>query len=157
MFQTARHRPIVWIAFCLVLLACGSDGEKRGMADENRSAAAREDSFSLDLTNRSVTMPIGPELGDAASARFVEVDIAEVLNPKKLRLTFEVHYQPKTGQKLELGSFALFPPDNPGKFIVATRGRLRSGGAIVLSMLVLDEVAPEDRVRVEVRQISFRQ
>lgn len=144
-------RPIVWIAFCLVLLACGSNGENRGMAD-----TAREGSFSLDLSNRSVTMPVGPELGDAASARFVEVDIAEVVNPKRLRLTFEVHYQPEQGEKLRLGSFALFPPDNPGKFIVATQGRLRSGGAIVLSMLVLDEVAPEDRVRVEVRQISFR-
>ena len=126
------------------------------MADEKISAAGREGSFTLDLTNRSVTIPIGPELGDTASAKFVEIDIAAVLNPKRIRLTFEVHHQRENGEKLLLGSFALFPPDNPGKFIVATRGRLRSGGAIVLSMLVLDEVGPEDRVRVEVRQINFR-
>ena len=88
----------------------------------------------------------------------VEIDIADVVNPKRIRLTFEVHYQRESGngEKLLLGSFALYPPDNPGKFIVATGGRLRSGGAIVLSMRVLDEVGPEDRVRVTVRQISFR-
>ena len=126
------------------------------MADEKSSPAEQEGSFSLDLTNRSVTRPIGPELADPALAKFVEIDIADVLNPKKIRLTFEVHYQRENGEKLLLGNFALFPPDNPGKFIVATRGRLRSGGAIVLSMLVLDEVGPQDRVRVKVRQISFR-
>jgi hypothetical protein len=126
------------------------------MPEETSAAAPREESFSLDLANRSVTKPIGSGLADAASAKFVEVDISEVVNPKRLRLTFEVHYQPENGEQLQLGSFGLFPPDNPGRFIVATRGRLRSGGAIVLSMKVLDEVGPQDRVRVTVRGISLR-
>jgi hypothetical protein len=139
-----------------MVLACRSDGGERRMADETSSAAEREESFNLDLANRSVTKPIGAELADVAPARFVEIDIADVVNPKRIRLTFEVHYQPGNGEKLLLGSFALYPPDNPGKFIVATGGRLRSGGAIVLSMQVLDEVVPEDRVRVTVRRISFR-
>jgi hypothetical protein len=129
-------------------LACRSDGGERKMAEE---------SFSLDLANRSVTKPIGPELADAASARFVEVDISEVENPKKIRLTFEVHYQSGSGERVQLGTFALFPPDNPGRFLVATKGRLRSGGAIVLSMVPLDEVGPRDRVQVKVRRISVRQ
>ena len=127
------------------------------MADERSSAAVSEDSFSLDLANRSVAKPIGPGLADPASARFVEVDIAEVSNPKRIRLTFEVHYQDGNGERLLLGSFALYPPDNPGTFIVATRGRLRSGGSILLSMKVLDEVDTEDRVKVTVRRISLRQ
>jgi hypothetical protein len=126
------------------------------MADEKSSAAEPGESFSLDLANRSVTKPIGPELADPASVKFVEIDIADVLNPKRIRLTFEVHYRRENGEKLLLGSFALFPPDNPGKFIIATQGRLRNGGAIVLSMRVLDEVGTEDKVRVTVRQISFR-
>ena len=127
------------------------------MAEETSAAVKPEESFSLDLSNRSAARPIGPGLADPASARFVEVDISDVVNPKRIRLTFEVEYQPGNGEKLPLGSFALFPPDNPGKFIVATRGRLRSGGAVVLSMRVLDEVGPQDRVRVTVRRISFRQ
>lgn len=127
------------------------------MPEEASATVPREDSFSLDLANRSATKPIGPELADAASAKFVEIDVSEVVNPKKIRLTFEVHYQGGNGEKLQLGSFALYPPDDPGTFIVATGGRLRSGGAIVLSMNVLDEVGPRDRVRVTVRRISFRQ
>lgn len=127
------------------------------MAEETSAAAPREESFSLDLANRSVTKPIGPELADPASAKLVEIDVSEVENPKKIRLTFEVHYQSGNGEKLQLGSFALYPPDNPGTFLVATRGRLRSGGAIVLSMKVLDEVGPQDRAQVTVRSISLRQ
>lgn len=127
------------------------------MAEETSAAAPREESFSMDLANRSVTKPIGPGLADPASARFVEVDISEVVNPKKIRLTFEVHYQPVRGERVQLGTFALFPPDNPGRFIVATGGRLRSGGAILLSMVPLDEVGPQDRAQVTVRSISFRQ
>lgn len=127
------------------------------MAEETSATVAREDSFSLDLANRSVTKPIGPELAEPASAKFVEIEVSEVVNPKRIRLTFEVHYQPGNGEALQLGSFALYPPDDPGTFIVATGGRLRSGGAIVLSMNVLDEVGPQDRVRVTVRRISLRQ
>lgn len=127
------------------------------MAEETSSTVPREDSFSLDLANRSVTKPIEPGLADPASAKFVEIDVSDVVNPKRIRLTFEVHYQSGNGEKLQLGSFALYPPDDPGTFIVATRGRLRSGGAIVLSMKVLDEVGPQDRVRVTVRRISLRQ
>jgi len=109
----------------------------------------------LDLTTRSVTKPVERALFDPASAKFAEVDIAEVRNPKKIRVTFEVHFQPENGERILLGSFALFPPDNPGRFIVPTRGRVRGGGELVLSMKVLDEVGAGDEVEVNVRRISF--
>ena len=152
-----RRGSAIWFAFCLMALACRSDGGERRMTEETSAAAPHEESFSLDLANRSVTKPIGRELADPASAKFVEIDVSEVVNPKRIRLTFEVHYQPGNGERSLLGTFALFPPDNPGRFLVATGGRLRSGGAIVLSMVPLDEVGQQDRVRVTVRSISFRQ
>lgn len=133
-----------------MLLACQSDGGAREMAEQ-------EGPFQLDLENRSVTMPLGPGFTDPASARFVEVEIAEVQNPKKIRLTFEVHHQSDGGDPVLLGTFSLYPPDNPGRFIVPARGRLRSGDDIVLSMLVLDKSGPEDTVRITVRRISLRQ
>lgn len=126
------------------------------MAGETASAAEQEGPFRLDLENRSVTMPLGPGLADPASARFVEIEISEVQNPKKIRLTFEVHHQRDDRDQVLLGTFSLYPPDNPGKFIVGTRGRLRSGGTIVLSMVVLDKAGPEDTVQVTVKQISLR-
>lgn len=126
------------------------------MAGEKASAAEQEAPFTLDLSNRSVTKPIDPGFADPASARFVEIDIDDVENPKKIRLSFEVHHQRGDGSQELLGTFSLYPPENPGKFIVGTRGSLRSGGAIVLSMLVLDKTGPEDKVRVAVRRISLR-
>lgn len=129
------------------------------MADESSAGAERGGSFRLNLTNRSVTRPIGSAFGDPDSAKFVEIDVAEVSNPKKIRLAFEVLYGAGKEGKVEkrlLGTFGLYPPDRPGKFLVATRGGLRRGGAIVLSMQVLDEVKPEDRVEVTVSRISLR-
>lgn len=126
------------------------------MTEATRSGTEPDRSFTLDLANRSALRPIGPELADPAAAKLVEVEIASVLNPKKIRLAFEVRYRPGEGEEQQLGSFALFPPDRPGKFLVATQGRLRSGGSLVLSMQVLDEVGPKDEVRVTVKRIALR-
>ena len=52
---------------------------------------------------------------------------------------------------------ALYPPDNPGTFLVATRGSIRPDGAIVVSMVVLDETEPSDQVQVTLKRIVFRE
>lgn len=120
------------------------------------AAPAEEGPYLLDLATRSITRPAGRDLAAPASIRFVQVDINEVVNPKRLRLTFEVHDRHESGESVLLGTFALFPPDHPGTFLVSTKGLLRAGDAIVLSMQVLDEPTPQDVVRVQVERISFR-
>src|SRR5688500_9824639 len=58
----------------------------------------------LDLNSPSITQSITPE--DAAQGRrFVRVEVVEVVNPNKYPLTFQVHYQSKTNEKVYLGSF----------------------------------------------------
>jgi hypothetical protein len=108
------------------------------------------------LSNRTLLQRIRPELDQPARRKFVEIEVTDVVNPKRIRITFEVHYRPDEGDKALLGSFALFPPDHPGNFLVATGGKVRNEGAIVLSMVVLDETGPDDQVRVTVKRISFR-
>ncbi|MGH9929109.1 MAG: hypothetical protein ACREA9_07770, partial [Pyrinomonadaceae bacterium] len=61
----------------------------------------------------------------------------------------------KTHEKLYLGSFGLYPSDNPGKFIVATQGKLKNEGAIVLTLVVPEKVDARDPVRVGVKKIKF--
>jgi hypothetical protein len=85
----------------------------------------------------------------------VQVEVVEVLNPKKYALTFEVHYQPKSNTKIYLGSFSLYPADNPGKFIVPTQGKVKNEGAIVLSMVMADKVNVGDPLKVGVKKIKF--
>ncbi len=114
-------------------------------------------SLVLNLETRTVTQAVGSGLARAALQKFVQIEITEVHNPKKLRVTFEVHYRLDNGEETLLGTFALFPPDNPGDFIVATRGELRNQGEIVVSMQVLDETDPEDELQVTMKPISFRE
>ncbi len=127
------------------------------MSDEQSNVPENKGPFSLDLERRSSSQAIGPEVHDPQAKKFVEIEIVEVFNPGRIRIAFEVHYQGGNGEKALLGTFGLFPPDRRGRFIVATRGRLRSGGVIVLSMQVLDKVGPADEVRVRVGPIGFRE
>jgi hypothetical protein len=155
MRSAKTHRHAVRIACCLVLLACRSDGHEVAMADEQDLMVEPEPTLRLDLSHRSLVQTVEPAAA-AEEQKLVEIEIPEVVNPKRIRLTFEVHYQPEDGDRVLLGTFALFPPDNPGKFLVATRGEVRAGGSLELSMQVLDEVGPEDVVRVDVRPMSLR-
>ena len=152
-----RARLTLWLAFCLALLACRSDSGEAGMTHDESVRSESRGSLILDLETQTVTQAVGAELARSALQKFVQIEITEVHNPKKLRVIFEVHYRLENGEETLLGSFSLFPPDNPGDFIVATRGELRNEGEIVVSMQVLDEVEPEDELRVTMEQISFRE
>lgn len=133
------------------MLACAPKAGEGGCTGGDRGGPYR-----LDLANKTVTQAIGPELGDAAAQKFVQVEVAAVVNPKRIPIAFEVHFRPEKGGRVMLGTFALFPPDNPGRFIVPTSGRLRSKGSIVLSMNTLQETGAADEVRVDVKRICFR-
>jgi hypothetical protein len=137
--------PELAIGACLLLLT--------GLARGPETDAMH----TLDLQHRTIRQRIGPELDRPTQQKFVEIQIAAIVNPRRIRITFDVAFQPDEGEKVPLGSFAPFPPDNPGRFIVATGGKLRNEGAIVLSMAVLDETGPDDALSVTVKRISFRE
>ena len=151
-----RSRPLIGMVCCLMLLACGSEPGGTTPAGARSEEAGQSGPLRLDLANRTLVYPIGPGLAEPEKLKFVQVEIGEIINPRLVRLTFELRYRPETGEDVFLGSFSPFPPDNPGTFIVATRGSLRPGGAIVLSMVPLDEVGPDDEVQVDLK-VSFRE
>jgi len=126
------------------------------MAEEETGEAKTTDSFRLDLGKRSMTQNIERDLRSAREAKFVEIVIAEVENPRMIRITFELHYLTGNGERQLLGNFGLFPPDNTGRFIVPAPDEPRAAGALELEMVVLDEVGPDDEVSVEVERMSFR-
>ncbi len=112
--------------------------------------------YRMDLANKIAVHPVGTKLIGPERQKFVQIEISDVVNPATVPIGFDVHYRPGNGEKVLLGMIALFPPDKPGTFIVATRGLLRRGGAIVVSMLVLKEPEPTDRIQVTLKRISFR-
>lgn len=151
---------------CLILVFCVSSNcgalepvEQNNAntikGDTDSNATKSDDTlYNLDISNPSINQPIEPTNG-AEGAKFVQVEVAEVLNPKRYALTFEVHYQPTSAAKIYLGGFSLYPADNPGKFIVPTQGKLKNDGAIVLSMVIADKVDTRDSVKVRVKKLKF--
>jgi hypothetical protein len=134
---------------CLLLVVCSSSHCAPVDTPKPTSATTNDPALRyLDSANPSLTQPIAAS--EMANAKFVRVEVAEVKNPKRYALTFQVHYQPKDGTTIYLGSFSLFPADNPGTFIVATQGKVKQGGAIVLTMVIIDRVngeAPKAKIK----------
>ncbi len=153
--QWTRNRRFGGLLAGLIALV-PSFATTAAQAEPGEPMAVPGSSFVLDLANRTASVPLGSELADPSAAKLVEIDVAEVSNPRRIGLSFEVRTMHQEGKPCFLGSFALFPPDRPGRFLVATRGSLRLGDVLEVSMVVLDEPSSDDRVRVGVKRISLR-
>jgi uncharacterized OB-fold protein len=153
--NAALHR--VCCCACFVMLCVSSCNSRTLESADNVNGTIKGDETLYYLDNRkpSLTQPIEPADARPAAYKFVRVEVVEVLNPKKYLLTFEVHYQSKSGEKIYLGSFSLYPADNPGKFIVATQGKVKEEGAIILSLVTPDKIDAGDTVKVAVKKIKL--
>ena len=92
---------------------------------------------------------------DVANAKFVQVEVTAVNNPRNLPARFDVFFQPREGEKIMLGSFSLYPPNNPGRFIVPTQGKVKGEGKLILSLAKPDQAAAGDMVQVKVKQLKL--
>lgn len=123
--------------------------------DANRQvepSAKAELMHTIDATHPVVTLPV-PADQSAAGRKFVAVRIETVENPRKVPLTFALTFRRAGQRDIELGVFSLFPADRPGRFVVATQGRVGAGGEIVLS---LDNLTHEDVADVRVGVADMR-
>jgi len=146
---------VLWVSSSCVALELNKGSDVNGNERQATNNSSKSDAtvFYLDLANRSITQPVEPN--QVSGARFVQVEVTEVANRKKIPLSFEVRYQAKDDTRIYLGSFALYPPDNPGKFIVATQGKVKGDGAIVLTLVVSEKVDAEDVVKVGIKRIRL--
>ncbi|HXQ71691.1 MAG TPA: hypothetical protein VN844_14450 [Pyrinomonadaceae bacterium] len=110
----------------------------------------------LDLNNPQIEQSIEAGDREVERSKFVQVEVTEVHNPQKYPIKFQVSFQPKDGEKIFLGSFGLFPPDNPGRFIVATQGKVKGEGKIILSLVTSEQAKAGDTLRVGVKRIRLR-
>lgn len=146
-------------ALCLVQPASSAAAGVPAAAGHDRGARVMEDtagSHILDASHRQVEQRVCRNVAELRARRFIEIVVSAVHNPARRRLVFEVGYRGRERPEVRLGLFSLFPPDNPGTFLVPTGGRLRPGGTIVVRMLPLDSIAPEDSVRIEMRRFRLR-
>jgi hypothetical protein len=140
---------------CFVAVFCASCNT--AALDNLRGVEKSKDTlYYLDNIKPTVEQPIEPKKGEVFEAyKFVQVEVTEVSNPKRFALSFEVSYRSKDRANNYLGSFSLYPADNPGKFIVATQGKLKNEGAIILTMVIQDKIGPGDTIKATVKKMKF--
>jgi hypothetical protein len=109
----------------------------------------------IDLAHPSFAQPVEVSDSDAALPDFVQVRIVQVVNPRRIGVLFEVTFVPDSGSPVRLGSFSLFPPDNPGRFIVATQHRVRSAGSIVVSLRTVQPVDASTPLAIGIGSIAL--
>ena len=81
----------------------------------------------------SLAMPVSPADLEGGP-KFVKVAVAAVENPRRVSVAFTVSFRPVSGADIVLGTFSLYPADNPGQFLVATQDKVRPGGGIVVEL-----------------------
>jgi hypothetical protein len=109
----------------------------------------------IDLAHPSFAQPVNLADSDLAAFDFVQIRIVQVTNPQRVGVLFEVDFLPDGGSRVRLGSFSLFPPDNPGQFIVATQHRVRSPGSIVVSLHTAQPVDPSTPLAIGVGSVAL--
>jgi hypothetical protein len=154
------HKLCCCVCFIIIFLtSCNGrtlELVKNGNAGVVTKTEDNETLYYLDIDKPSIVQPLEPENMERGGVyKFVQVEVTKVVNPKKYPLTFQVHYQLNSKVKTYLGSFSLYPSDNPGKFIVATQGKLKNEGAIILSLVIPDNVDAGDTIKVAIKKIRF--
>jgi len=154
-------KPVISLAaLTLAMCACGASEE----APPTQAAASIDENaatYTLDFSQPVVRHSVDPPVGALAGAKFVEVVVSRVENPTKLALTFVVEFETASGARTRLGVFSLFPPDNPGSFIVPTQGKVDGPGTILVVMQSPDRKEEGARdatnVQVEISRIALRE
>jgi hypothetical protein len=146
-----------WALCLIIILGASCHGRTLQITDNSGddSGSTKERLTYLDAEKPRLIQPIEPSDRVDPTCKFVQVEVVEVQNPKRYAATFQVEYQPKEAEKVVLGSFSLYPSDNPGKFIVPTQGKVTNSGSIILSLIVPDDFKGGDVLRAGVRRIKF--
>jgi len=79
---------------------------------------------------------------DIERLRFVRIRVVAVRNPRLTGVTFNVDFRANSGASIHLGSFSLYPADNPGTFIVPFPRGAVLPGSVAVSFHTTDKVDP---------------
>lgn len=135
---------LYWWIKCITVLA--SNGEL--VLDKLKE-------YELTLSSPTLEQSIGQDLAAPSLKKFVQIEVTKISNPQLIPLSFTVNFQPIDGEQVYLGSFSLYPPDNPGKFIVATRGILATDGSVSVTLMPLQRIIEKQEIHVWVKPLEF--
>lgn len=139
-----------WLLATLCLCSACTGAHAGGRA--NSSCAGAEQRLSL--ATPTLEQPVDAAAVASAPA-FVQVVIAAVANPQRIPVSFVLRFHARDGKASYLGSFSLFPADNPGTFIVATGDKLEAGGRVSVTLVPLQPVLSTQVVDACVASVRF--
>jgi hypothetical protein len=89
--------------------------------------------YHFDVRHTAVGQRFDPSLAPPSFAH-VQVEVKRVLNPSLHPANFNVFFQPAGKNKFMLGTFSLYPANDPGIFIVPAQGNVKGDGSLILSL-----------------------
>ena len=137
------------------MLVCCDATSVLAMAGNGNVGPVAAGDYELRLANPIAQQAVELDQNTLQGKKFVQIEVTHVSNPQRIPLSFAVHFQSAQGEAIYLGSFSLFPPDNPGTFIVSTQGKLKAGGAVTVTLVPLQRVGSAPEIRVQIKRLSF--
>jgi len=136
--------------------AANSSSHLARPVDDAKEQEKADSVLYLDLRTPTVTQEIAAADNLNPACKFVQVEISKITNPKRYAIQFKLYYLPTNEEKVYLGSFSPYPADHPGKFIVATQGKVKNEGSLMLSMTLIVKPEPDDDVQVALKKMICR-
>ena len=112
-------------------------------------------SYVINADNLSVIYQVQHADIKPQHKKFVQIKIKRVINSSKIPLSFSVYRLPISAKKIFVGTFSLFPADNPGNFIVATQGKFQIDDRIVLALDAIETIDKNSDLQVIIDSISL--
>lgn len=135
----------IW-ALCFSGLACGSARVQGPQSSEKKPAESPESQVLMLTQDRpSYSLPITAVAGNPRDAEVLEVAITKVINPSLIPIAFYVYLSDTEAGKSDtnphlIGNFSLYPPNEPGKFVLGVTPALRN--------LLLSDTTPKGHLRL---------
>lgn len=109
--------------------------------------------YSIDLSNTSFRQAIGAK-EKIEEKKFVRITVKEIVNPAQVAISFDLYYV--EGEKKEmLGSVAPFPANNPGSYIIATSGKIRTQGLLELNLRYPGDWNKNDKLSLKINPLTL--
>jgi hypothetical protein len=140
------------LVFCWITgVFCNQKGNGQKSMDKNQ--VETDTIIKLNYLDTAFKQPVRNS-ADLAGKKFVRITTTQIVNPAKITLSFELYWI--VGDKSEfLGSVAPFPSDNPGSYIIATSGKLRTDGQLELKLVFSGELTNKEKVQVSFNKLQL--
>ena len=162
----------IW-ALCFSGATCGSARVQGPQSSEKKSAESPAPQVvTLNQDRPNYSLPITAVAGKPSDAEVLEVAITKVINPSLVPIVIYVYLSDtETGRSASdqqlIGNFSLYPPDEPGKFLLSVTPELRnkllsnanSKGhdlRLIFEMKRVDETKPWSPVELGIAQPAWR-